>query len=447
MNERMHQPGRDTLEAELQDVLGRAPWGGPQEDVNVDAAWQTGRRRRTRKRAGALAAAGLGAAAVVATVWSSGLMGGSRGPDPVVASVIPDGMTTFVFAAPDAPDLDPSTISALTAPQPEELHGTTWELQDALWGEDGSASQALGTDLPTVLNFQPTHWGVLTDRCGAFVFKDLTIAADGRFTPQGLADADQGCNAQAQAAEDLWEAALSAGGYVHELGGGNWLLLSVQLPPSGTVAPTGPEPTDWVAVETEEAEPGQTNSAPPATTTPPPTTPATQTPSDPPPPDEPSTVVPPGPAFLDPSQTWVDEPWPAAGGGLFAPTVRAGTHDGFDRVVVDLTGTPEPPAPGWRAAWTEAPTRDGSGLPMAVAGDSVLEIVLNSMGLPEPGDPVYDGGDAGRDTHTLPVVVEVIRTTPFEGQLQVFVGVDGQPRPYRTFLLQDPMRLVIDIQH
>jgi hypothetical protein len=113
-------------------------------------------------------------------------------------------------------------------------------------------------------------------------------------------------------------------------------------------------------------------------------------------------------------------------------------------LVLDLTGTT---TPTWLARYTDAPVRDGSGLPMLIAGDSVLELVVTGMAYPEPGDPVYDDGDFGLDTHRLDGVYEVIRTTPFEGQLQLFVGLQDGPRPYRVFLLQDPLRLVVDVQH
>jgi hypothetical protein len=148
------------------------------------------------------------------------------------------------------------------------------------------------------------------------------------------------------------------------------------------------------------------------------------------------------PGFTGPALATTSEGWPG-GGELLAPTVRAGRNDGFDRVVVDLTGTG---TPTWRAAYPEAAVRDGSGLPAGVAGDAVLEVVITGMAYPQPGDPVYDGGDFGLDTHALAAVVEVIRTTPFEGQLQLFVGMSGEPRPYRVFLLQDSMRLVVDVQ-
>jgi hypothetical protein len=154
-----------------------------------------------------------------------------------------------------------------------------------------------------------------------------------------------------------------------------------------------------------------------------------------------------GPAWIDPGEDMVGEPWPGGGPELFAPTVRAGLNDGFDRVVLDITGPPDGEGPGWLARWTEEVFRDGSGLPAEVAGDAFLEVIVSGMAMPEPGDPVYEGGDFWLDTHRLDGVYEVLRTPPFEGQLQLVVGVAGEPRPYRVFLLQDPMRLVVDVRH
>lgn len=471
---------------DVRQMLETASWGrerSAEAPVDVDGFWAAGRRRRTRKRVGAAALVTVVLTSVGGLVWSSGLMGGERGERDHVATV-PAGWTTFVFTAPDAAGIDPSANGAISVPTVEELSGTTWTLREDLWEEDAPASGVIGTGLPTTLSFQPTHWGVLTDRCGAFAFEDLTIAADGTFEALRPFTADQGCAPEALAAEDFWQESLSAGGILRELDGGRWLLLSVNPQvPSDLVGESAPVVTTDVAVgtgaPTASAKPSATDvpgessapgsSAPP---TAPPTVPPSEAPSEAPaspapssePPSEPSaeppgpSAEPPsasspspapdaGPAFRDPTQAWVDGPSTAAGGQLFAPTVRTGVHDGFDRIVVDLTGPADASRPGWRAAYTDAPTRDASGLPMEIAGDSVLELVLNGMAYPEPDDPVYDAGDFGLDTHRLGAVVEVIRTTPFEGQVQVFVGMNGDPRPYRVFVLEGPMRLVIDVQN
>ena len=58
-----------------------------------------------------------------------------------------------------------------------------------------------------------------------------------------------------------------------------------------------------------------------------------------------------------------------------------------------------------------------------------------------------DNDDCATADDPLGAVEEVIRTTPWEGQLQLFIGMQGEPRPYRVFLLQEPMRLVVDVEN
>ena len=60
-------------------------------------------------------------AALAVTAWQSGLMGGARGTQEPTVAAIPADLTTFVFAAPDATDVDPATISARTVPEVEDL--------------------------------------------------------------------------------------------------------------------------------------------------------------------------------------------------------------------------------------------------------------------------------------------------------------------------------------
>ncbi|WP_202613599.1 AMIN-like domain-containing (lipo)protein [Ornithinimicrobium cerasi] len=458
-------PDDGTLMLEVREALDRAAQLHAEPDVDVHEPWSLGRRRRARKRAGAALVAGAATVTALAVGWQAGLMGGATDPTPTVAAV-PDGYTTFVFAAPGAPEVDVDTVSALDVPTAAELSGTTWVLTDDLWGSDLSASQVVAADPgTTTITFggdPGSGWGFSADGCGGgWVQEDLSLSAEGRFPPSDPVSDDQGCPQDAQAAEDFWAAALGGGGYLRVLGDDDWLLVSVVAPTAGpdddegpgvvtvTASPTAPAPTAEPApsVPSTPAEPSQ-----PLPTQPPPSPePSASAPPEPPsaptgtvdPPDEPGATG--GgllPGFVPAGSATTSAGFPG-GGALFAPTVRAGANDGFDRVVVDLTGTG---APTWRAAYPPEPVRDGSGLPAGVAGDAVLEVVITGMAYPEPGDPVYDGGDFGLDTHALGLVVEVIRTPPFEGQLQLFVGMTGEPRPYRVFLLQDPMRLVVDVQ-
>lgn len=454
------EPAEGPLMLDVRDALEGAARLHFEPPPDVHGTWERGRRRRARKRAGTAAVAGAAGLGVLAVVWQAGLMGGATGPEPTLAAV-PGGYTTFVFGAPDAPEVDPSTVSALAVPTVEDLDGTTWELLDDLYEPDGAAAQVVGEDVgPTTLSFGANRWGVLVDRCGAFAFEGLTIADDGRFTASGRVPADAGCTDAQVAASTFWADAVERGGFVRELGGGDWLLLSLvtptadgeaEQPPATTVTATTTATATEEPASSSDPDPATSpTTAPTATPTAPPSSPSLPSPTDAtgqPPGPTPTGTAAPGtgdilPGFTGPALVTTSPGWPG-GGDLFAPTVRAGRNDGFDRVVVDLTGTG---TPTWRASYPQVAVRDGSGLPANVAGDAVLEVVITGMAYPEPGDPVYDAGDFGLDTHTLATVVEVIRTTPFEGQLQLFVGMTGEPRPYRVFLLPDPMRLVVDVQ-
>ncbi|MCK0112616.1 hypothetical protein MWU75_10735 [Ornithinimicrobium sp. F0845] len=127
---------------------------------------------------------------------------------------------------------------------------------------------------------------------------------------------------------------------------------------------------------------------------------------------------------------------------LIIDGIRLGLQDGFDRVVLDLSGTGEV---GWRVEYVDAPALDGSGIPVDLAGDHVLVVSALGMAYPEPGDTTYDelllvdGGD-------LTTVSEVLRAVPFEGQVQVYVATRDRV-PFRVFRLGDPERLVVDVQH
>lgn len=485
-----------TDEVDVRGLLEGASRIDGDERVVPDAPWGAGRRRRTRKRVGGGVASALATVAAGALVWQTGVLGGGDGLDGVAAE-FPPGGTTFVFAdaaTPSAQTPDPAALSAVTPVDAGELTGTRWTLQEDLW-RGGDSAEVVGADAATELAFPAVGggWGVSVDGCGqAMATGALRLEPDGAFAPQELMTTDLGCPAQVQAAEDFWMEALAGGGSLHRLGGeqAGLLLLTVVAPTTDEpVAATTPEPTGPDPVRTDStspdpdptgAEPDPTGAAqepdPPGPTSVEPTE-DPEDPADPvqepepsaqePSPQETEPVAPvpaPQPPVVDPG-TGVDPgggagpelPWTdpvvrteggggvAAGGALYAPSVRAGRHDGFDRVVVDLTGAGPTTGPGWVASYEASPTRGGSGLPAGVAGDSVLQLVLAGMAYPAEGDPVYDGGDYGLDTHSLGAVVEVIRTTPFEGQLQVFVGMHGEPRPYRVFTLGDPLRLVVDV--
>jgi hypothetical protein len=156
---------------------------------------------------------------------------------------------------------------------------------------------------------------------------------------------------------------------------------------------------------------------------------------EPAPSDEPEPAVPDGPEFPASSEPQTAEP--TGDWDLQLEDVRMGEHDGFDRVVLEFSGTA---GPGWGVAWSEKAVAEGTGEVVPLEGDRVLTISASGTAMPEPGS--YDVpqrlGPSGD-------VAEVQVNGWFEGYTQVFAGFRGEERPFRVFALADPPRLVVDV--
>lgn len=122
--------------------------------------------------------------------------------------------------------------------------------------------------------------------------------------------------------------------------------------------------------------------------------------------------------------------------------VRVGTHDGYDRVVFEFEqGTPELTLDRAKPPFTQ----DASGLPMQVAGDSFLGLVMRG------GSKQTDAGTSSYDGPTdispdLPALVHLIEGGDFERQSTWYLGLTGESC-VRVLLLDAPPRLVIDVEH
>lgn len=123
--------------------------------------------------------------------------------------------------------------------------------------------------------------------------------------------------------------------------------------------------------------------------------------------------------------------------------VRIGNHEGFDRVVLDLAGDGEP---GWFVDYTPTPMQTGIGRPLAVSGNAFLNINVDGTVYPreigidseiEDKLPVERDGATGN-------IVDVVSGGTYEGRSQVVVGLRSEA-PYSVQVLENPMRLVIDI--
>jgi hypothetical protein len=125
--------------------------------------------------------------------------------------------------------------------------------------------------------------------------------------------------------------------------------------------------------------------------------------------------------------------------------VRVGTHEGFDRVVFEVSGEGQA---GWFTDLGERAIEDGSGDEVDVAGGAVLEVMLNAMAFPPdlPGPTVNWKGVRIPAPAGAGVLTEVVGSVSFEGQQQVFIGLE-EAVAYRIVRLEDPQRVAIDLLH
>jgi hypothetical protein len=152
--------------------------------------------------------------------------------------------------------------------------------------------------------------------------------------------------------------------------------------------------------------------------------------------DDGATDAPPFPANAEP-----DTEEASTDARVTVRDIRIGRHDGFDRVVFEVDGTG---TPGWDVRYVDAASSQGSGNPVEVAGDAVLQVTVTGAGYPyDTGIEEYAGPDplAVADTET---VTEVHFDNTFEGTTVAFVGTAART-PFRVYLLQDPVRIVLEV--
>jgi len=121
--------------------------------------------------------------------------------------------------------------------------------------------------------------------------------------------------------------------------------------------------------------------------------------------------------------------------------VRTGRQDGYDRVVLETGGTG---TPGWDVRYVDEAYSQGSGAPVEVAGDAVLQVTITGAGYPfDTGVEEWSGPDPlpGNGTQT---VTEVAWDATFEGTSVAFVGTTGEA-PFRVYALEGPTRVVIEV--
>ncbi|WP_214320823.1 AMIN-like domain-containing (lipo)protein [Nonomuraea sediminis] len=127
------------------------------------------------------------------------------------------------------------------------------------------------------------------------------------------------------------------------------------------------------------------------------------------------------------------------GEAALVSTVRFATHQGYDRVVIDLRGE----MPGYTVKWVDELVQDASGKPIHAKGGAYLQVVLTpAQAHTDKGDPTWTGGPVFQAN--LGNVTDVVKTGDFEGRVGVGIVLDHRA-PFRVLEQRGPNRLVIDV--
>lgn len=124
--------------------------------------------------------------------------------------------------------------------------------------------------------------------------------------------------------------------------------------------------------------------------------------------------------------------------------LRFGAHPGYARVVFDVMGSG---TPLYHVRYEEGPfVTDGEGADVEIEGAAFLVVTMSPVVSYNPeseeAELVYEG--ERRISPGLLPIVEVVNIGDFEGQMTWVIGLTGV-KGFRVEILQDPLRIVIDI--
>ena len=117
--------------------------------------------------------------------------------------------------------------------------------------------------------------------------------------------------------------------------------------------------------------------------------------------------------------------------------IRAATHEGFTRVVLEFAGKGTPGV--WSAAWTDEAVEQGRGLPIQVEGQAALDLVIDGTPMTATENPYPSG------MHTRAGDLDVVSDGTFEDNTHVVIGSPAT-RQFQIGFLSDPVRMVIDVR-
>ena len=117
--------------------------------------------------------------------------------------------------------------------------------------------------------------------------------------------------------------------------------------------------------------------------------------------------------------------------------IRAATHEGFTRVVLEFSGEGTPGV--WSAAWADEAVEQGRGMPIQVEGEAVLDLVIDGTPMTATENPYPSG------MHTRAGDLDVVSDGTFEDNTHVVIGAPAT-RQFQIGFLSNPVRMVVDIR-
>src|SRR5205823_1114221 len=127
-----------------------------------------------------------------------------------------------------------------------------------------------------------------------------------------------------------------------------------------------------------------------------------------------------------------------AAAGTTAPltNVRAGRHDCWDRLVIDVRS---PGANGYNVRYVDQVYNDPTGDPVPLRGGAFLQIVVQAPAYDAWGNPTYTPANRSELVNVTgwQTFRQVAWAGSFEGQTNIGLGVRAR-LPFRVFVLTNP---------
>ena len=151
--------------------------------------------------------------------------------------------------------------------------------------------------------------------------------------------------------------------------------------------------------------------------------------------------------------TWGSQPEVAGRadpGDDLVQDVRAGRHECFDRIVVDVAEVSG--FDSWSVRYVTSVREDGSGTVVPLRGGADLQVTLGAVAHDDRGRPTYTPADRREvvDVGSYRTLRQVAWLGSFEGHTALGIGTRAR-LPFRTFVLEGSSagvdRLVIDVAH